>query len=675
MSGMPIKSIENNRLSVVRIKPLCRTAGNTRLIKPSNISLFSRLHEVDGVKVELPFASEFVYQHFLTASLESMPYLAQARKIIQGESAYVSLGGPNGADLTGPEGIHSPPGWDRAYVANLGPFLALCAKGTGFARRAKDAYQNETYGLNDVDIHLPFDINPKITCIDHMVVGGNNFTDLLQNAEGAYRMLMLSFGLKSERGGILLPLSISLLKSFPAPLRDAQGHPVKDANGNQLWENMAGWNYFTNMGVFKDEGKMLRIARFVERKTESRIIGWASRLYIKNIEKGKKASKLIRWLVGRAFMKIYRPGTYSYIGDSFRIGNAYRQLVSNGFRFIEKGLVEQGLIDGPSPLTHVDNTLLKKYMDRVLISIYAPHGGVNLPDKTDLDLRTERGRRDYLKEVKKLNAEKSARLAVEITKEIARQLGILHGAGGDGGGHEDMHALGKIKMVLENPKDGSVIYAVLKLDHVLEIYNDREEQKKLDASIDLKGYKIIAVETDKHGDFERGAPGGGAVRPDNLGYGLRDLHSVDILSHLFGIAMRYPNKINNLEIKDVVYHLHTKIIQEAEFNLLFAHNLGEPIDGKDTAVSGAIYQLNDVFGGGEEGANKLIDIFWREYKKWHGLSARKYASEAYQKIEADPPIYIIKGSYRKHETDERLNEYLNNAANASKNMKAGIKAA
>jgi len=660
MSGMPIKSIEN--------RP--RTAG-----------IFSRLHRVDSTKARLPFETGFVYQHFLNASFERSPSLKQTLEIIQDGSAYVNLGGPNGADLIGPEGIHSPPGWDRAYVANLGPFLALCAKGTGFARRAKDAYQNETYSLNDVDIHLPFDINPKITCIDHMVVGGNNFTDLLQNAEGAYRMLMLSFGLKSERGGILLPLSISLLKSFPVPLRDAQGYALKDANGNQLWENMSGWNYFTNMGVFKDKGKMLRIARFVERKTESRITRWASRLYINNIEKGKKASKLIRWLVGRAFMKIHRPGTYSYLGDSFRIGNAYRQLVSNGFRFIEKGLVEQGLIDSPSPLTHVDNTLLKKYLDRVLISIYAPHGGVNLPDKTDRDIRTERGRRDYLKEVKKLNAEKSARLAVEITKEIARQLGILHGAGGDGGGHLDMHALGKIKMVLENPKDGSVIYAVLKLeknakiDHVLEIYNDREEQEKLDADIDLEGYKIIAAETDKHGDFERGAPGGGAARPDNLGYGLRDLHSVDTFSHLFGIAMRYPNKRNNLEIKDVVHHLHTKIIQEADLNLLFAHNLGEPIDGKDTAVSGAIYQLNDVFGGGEEGANKLAEIFWREYKKWHGLSMNKYASEAYQKIEAAPPVYIIKGSYRKFEAEERLNEYLNDTSNASKYRKPVIKAA
>ncbi|HTY13676.1 MAG TPA: hypothetical protein VMD02_05765 [Candidatus Omnitrophota bacterium] len=641
----------------------------------------------------LPFENDFIFQHFLSASITSLPAMQQIQEIVAGGNSLVSLGGPNGANLTGPEGVFSPPGWDRAYVENLGPFQALCAKGTGFSRAAEDAYQNETYGLARpgsaaaeglatpstqfvaFSNHLPFDINPRAQFFDHVIVGGNNYEDLMENATGAYEMLRLAFGLGRERGGIVMPLSITLLKEFPVPLRDRKGMPVLDKKGEQVWDNMSGWNYFTSSKVFADKDKLLKVGRFVNRWSNSKIIKWASERFITNIQSGKKVSTIIRWLVGRTFMKLHKPGVYTYLADSFRIGNAFRQLVTNGYRTIEKGLTEHGLVSKAemhqarekakayksSPLKHIDNKILKIYMDRVVHAMFAPFGEVELPRINTHDLTTQEGRMAYLREVKDLNPEKSEMIAREITKEIASQLGMLHGTGGNGGGHSAMHMLGKITLTVEEPKTGQTVRIVMKMQeegektYSMDIFADEEEKVPLPKNMDFTGWKVIAVESSKHGNYRMGQPGGGAARPDNLGYGLRDLHSIEVTpSSAICYAVYYPTNINGLPVGDIIYHHHAKIIQEAEMNLLFSPSLGEMIDGEEKPINGAIYQLNDVFGGGEKGAAQLVALFWEEYQKWYALSMSKYASKTYQATEALQPIYLIQHSFRRNQAYEQL---------------------
>lgn len=89
-------------------------------------------------------------------------------------------------------------------------------------------------------------------------------------------------------------------------------------------------------------------------------------------------------------------------------------------------------------------------------------------------------------------------------------------------------------------------------------------------------------------------------------------------------------------------------------NLLFSPSLGEMIDGEEKPINGAIYQLNDVFGGGEKGAAQLVALFWEEYQKWYALSMSKYASKTYQATEALQPIYLIQHSFRRNQAYEQL---------------------
>jgi hypothetical protein len=228
-----------------------------------------------------------------------------------------------------------------------------------------------------------------------------------------------------------------------------------------------------------------------------------------------------------------------------------------------------------------------------------------------------------------------------------------------------MHALGKLKLILEHSVDGRIVYAVIKLQdkekeptYTLELYSDNEEKAALPASLDLGSCKIIAVESDKHGKFRAGSPGGGVARPDNLGFGLRDLHDISTFpQELVSLLSKYPEEINNLNIKEVVRHFHLKMMQEAELNLLFAGNLGEQIGDEMVRVRGGIYQLNALFGAGEEGLKKLTDLFWQEYHKWYGLSAEKYLISLDREIEQHHPIYVIKGSYRIEEARRQLDEY------------------
>ena len=678
MSGMPkLASIDINR-PTSRLRPglIPIRPDSAPLPKISTLPIIHHLHRVDGARVELPFENEFVYQYFLQAVSESIGSQQQIQEVIKGRYAYVSLGGPNGADLTGPEGIHSPPGWDRAYVVNLDAFNAFCAKGVGFARKAKDAYQNQTYGLKESAIHLPFDINTRSQFIDHIVIGGDDYKDILSNATGAYAMLRLAFGLGLERGGMVVPLSIVLIKSFPVPRRDKSGNIIKDQQGNVCWENMAGWNYFTNPQIFDDKSKLERVGRYVRNQTSSRILKWICNRYNKRIENGQKVSRLVRWLVGRAFMKHFAPATYHYLGDSFRIGNAYRQLISNGYAFFEKGLVEQGLVSDlkmqtiinrakkqrVSPLRLVDQALLKAYMDKILATIYQPAGVIRFPVETYCDLGTEEGRIAYLQEIRKMNPEQAEYIAGVIIQEIATQLGILHGVGGSGGGHEEMHPLGKISMVLQDRTTGKIVYVDMKIegdDCVTQIFNDREGCEKIEGEIDLRGYKIVSMEADQHGKYKNGQPGGGAVRPDNLGYGLRDLHSIETSpSYVSRIIESYPTNLHGLEIGEAIYHFHCKIIQEAEMNLLFARNLGDALDGKTIRVPGAVHQLNALFRGGEEGLSLLENIFWNVYQKYYELSMQKYTPEKYQEVDNNQPIYIIHGSYRRKENQRELDEHL-----------------
>jgi hypothetical protein len=668
----------NRSASLSKIALASRRLNTIPLPKTGPLLIINPLHKVDGARVRLPFEAERIYQYFLKQVENSVDALEQIEEVISGRYAYVSLGGPNGADLTGPDIFHSPPGWDRAYAVDLEAFTAFCAKGTGFARSAQDAYQNEIYRFEERRTHIPFDINPHSMFFDHVVVGGNDCEDLLKNAEGANKILKLAFHAgRQERGGMIVPLSIVLIKSFPVPRRNHCGDIIRDLQGNIRWENMAGWDYFTNPQVFSDKAKLQKVARHVRRRTSSRLLKWICSRYEQRIEKGLKVSRFLREQVGRAFMRYFAPAAYHYLGDSFRIGNAYRQLVSNGFHYIESGMVEQGIISrqemltvknrakqlGVPALNLIDPQRIKEYMDKVIVNIYRPAGLIKLTaeDEIAYDLRTGKGRAVYLQAIGKMNPEQSTYLVGKIMEEISAQLGILHGIGGNAGGFSDM-PVGKISLVLQDRTTGKLVFVDLRLEAdqcITEIFNDENKEEMIKGEIDLSNCWIVSMKAKKNGEYKCGAPGGGATRADNLGYGLRDLHSIfDEPKTVESFIKRYPSNLHGLEIGNAIYHLHCKIVQESDLNFIFAEKVIDKVDGEERSVPTALGQLNAIFGGGKAELNLLESAFWATYQKWYERSMRKNASPGYQEIEGKHPIYIIQGSFREKECRQALNAFL-----------------
>jgi hypothetical protein len=643
----------------------------------TSLPITSQLRVVKGKRIELPFANEAEYQCFLEAVVDSLSNYDQVQEIVEGEAAYVNLGGPYGTNLTGLEGVHSLIGWDRAYSVVLGPRKSFCVKGPGASRSKKLSYQAnlESYREDFLEeqedlLHLPHDRNIRAQFKDHENYGGNDQEDLVENALGAYTLLKLAYGIDGRTrgiGGMVLPLGIHQILSFP--------FPKKDKNGNIRWKNVPGWNYFTNIKIMRDKRKIIDVAAMVEAGTKSKVVRFASRRFIKNAKKGKRASRLIRWLVGRAFMKLYKPATYEYIADEFRIGYVYGQLISNGFDFQNISLVEHGLLtekrldeakrQGVSPISLVDNKDLKnKFMDKALSLVFALFGKeIILPENTTFDLQSKEGRLSYLKQVRKLNRKAAREITEQIAKEIGRQLGILHGCGGNGGGIESFHRFGDVIFALEKPDgENRALFVRLRLinskkEYTAEIYD--KNNNYFDSEMDLSNYKIVGIIQGEEGIFGGyGAPGGGITESRNVGFGLRDLHSLATDPEMLTITRFFPDKINGLPIEEQLFHYHNRLVQEVDLELLFARR----VEGdRMQTLKGAFYRLNEIFGGESKQFNMIADAFWGNYNKYFKLSREKYASEVFGKVDRENPIYSFNDTFRALEMKDRIIRHIENA--------------
>jgi|GEM_PF-6231651 len=672
---MPVKSIG------YRIYNVFRNAARRIARRPSHkfqggtLPITSQMFRVDGVKAVPEELAEIyespVYQHFLSQVKETLGDYYQAVEAVVNaeEGVHLFPSGAGAARSMGLDGVRNPIGYDRAfsYLLNIIPDtpgnISLIGKGFGLTRPKDRTYQHEVYRMARVkgnqNRHLVFDIHPSTSIFDHVVTGGNNFDDLVENFVGAFNLMKLIYkveGKNAKLGGILFPLAIQLINEVPLKI---------ERDGKVEWIKLKGWDYFTNPQIF-NRAQLLQIAEVIKWSVATDALS-ASHLkdvarFEELIKEGRQFSDkfdVVRKKIGKAFMEAFAPAGYLSLGDEFRIGNIYRQLVSNKNNYFVNSLIEHGFLSkemlgeaerrGIRPYALLRNKAIKKYMDQVLSDVFKLFGKkIKLPRGCKFDLRTAQGRKSYLTQFRAgNNAVAAGEIAKMMVKEIARQIGVVHGAGGYGGGHQAWHQFGQVEFILENKFDKTQkIRLVLKKDHAPKILD--KERNKLDANLDLSGYEIKGMIAKKYG-AQDGEPGGGVTRDDNVGVGLRDLHSVSVdASEIDNLIRDFPRAVNNLGIREQIFYLYSKMIQEADLQLLF---------GKKGYV-GAFKQLNRIFGGNKEDFNNLVSIFWETYQTYYDLSREKNASAVYRMIDQDPPIVLIRNMFRERQAKKILNRYL-----------------
>ncbi|NQU17455.1 MAG: hypothetical protein HQ564_05240, partial [Candidatus Saganbacteria bacterium] len=363
------------------------------------------------------------YQAFLDAQAVQSSFQTLSA-ISEDNTAFINLGSEyGGLESASKEGVsfYSPIGFDRCVVATPDQGeTALIAKGAGL-RSASESYlftEDIIGSVSTRDQHKPIDVNPSSEDIDlHPLIGGLGYKSSLKEVQGAAALLNLIHGLESgeELGGMILPLAVRRLKKFPIILRGKL----------QL---IKGWNLFTNPDHMTRD-QLLNVGTIVREEAKyagKKITAKVADIFIDRVLYRKRIPRIIRWLVGRTFMKLARPSVYEYVcktGD-FRIGHLHERLVSNG------GLDR----------TEINRELAKLY------AIFKQT--ISLPSETNYDLRTEEGRISYLQQVfsHENNSLAATEICTQIAKETGRQLGILHGAGGHAGGHVYIHQFGEVTL-------------------------------------------------------------------------------------------------------------------------------------------------------------------------------------------------------------------------------------
>jgi hypothetical protein len=496
--------------------------------------------------------------------------------------------------------LYSPERFDRcAVLTDDGGKHTLIAKGSGL-RTWQHAYLAEegiTQPLSQSESHKPIDLNPNPEDTCHPLIGGGTFSGLMKDVNGSLTMQFLAGALGTEEKphGLITPLAIRCLKTFPIIL----GERVKLVRG---------WDFFTNL-KYMSRQQLLNMANSLE--APSGLTGQALRSFKKYTGANKKAPLVVRWLVGRAFMKIKKPAVYEYLcaKGEFRIGHLYDQLV-----------------------TGRSNALMDKAsMDKKVVALYELFGQkVELPAATDHDLSSEEGRAAYLRQIFTYqdNAKAGTALACAIATEIGQQLGILHGAGGHAGGHVYIHHLGKIEMVLENQAERKRIKITL----------DQNKPAKAYDHLDLTGYRVVSMTAGESGQHTFGTVGGGSTRPDNIGYGLRDLGTIrsSVDPDLKKIIYRYPQMIGGLDINTLLEYFHVKLVQQADKDMLFAVRFRQEVaaaGGFTGDTEGAFPQLVRALGGDQTTFQAVQAAFTEGYDKYYTLSREKHALIFYQGLD------------------------------------------
>jgi len=471
---------------------------------------------------------------------------------------------------------YSPRGFDRCYVGNLGD-IYLIVKGGGL-RSSFGAYLEKEHAaeFSRGQNYKPIDINPSPDLFTHLFIGGTSSVASSKEIDGAATQLAMAYGLgETDPAGAIIPLALRPLKSF------AVKTPSEEIT-------LKGWNFFTHP-KYMDASQRLTVAGFVQKfAAEESLSARAASRFIQQTEAGKKVSRLLRWIVGRAFMKLTQPAVYEYVCKMghFRIGHLYEQIISQ-------------------PIGE-NHDRIKNYIDANILQLYSMFSEkLEIPKQTNCDLNNESGRIDYLRQIYNFgkNAESVKRIAVAIASEAGKQLGILHGSGGNAGGHVYAHHLGKIDFQFDGDKIA----------------------------------QMTAVET---GEYEVGAPGGGSTRPDNLGFGLRDLDCLhfSVEGGLKKAIESYPQHFRGLDVQGPITYFHQKMVQQSDLDLLFVTRLRSEVRkaGGFDDLAGAFPQLIQSLGGDRAAYESTTHSFWSAYQKYYELAKEKYAPEYFKKIEADP---------------------------------------
>ena len=509
---------------------------------------------------------------FQALKLDSEAHSAMLNRGLQ----HAGIAGEPDSALEPPIIYFSPKGFDRCFIANL-ENTYLIVKGGGL-RTSLGAYLEQEHAaqFSRSQYYKPIDINPSPDLFTHLFIGGTSTVASAKEIDRAATQLSMLYGLgEPHPEGTIFPLALRPLKTFAVKIGEKE-------------ITLNGWNFFTHP-IYMETNQRVTVAGLVQKfAAEGSLSARAASRFIKRTEAGKKVSLLLRWMVGRAFMKLTQPAVYEYVCKTghFRIGHFFEQLISNP--------------DGKSQAdikTHIDKQL------RQLYAMFAEK--LEIPDQTNYDLTSEAGRIKYLQQINAFgkNADAVKRIVTAIAAEIGKQLGILHGAGGNAGGHVYIHHLGDIEFTFEK---GKIV-------------------------------QMTALET---GEYETGAPGGGSTRPDNVGFGLRDLDCLhfSIEGGLQEVIESYPKEINGLKVHDLVQHFHQKMVQQADLDLLFVTRLRKEVRraGGFGDLAGAFPQLIRSLGGDRPLYELTSGSFWKAYQKYYSLSKEKYAPEYFRKIEADP---------------------------------------
>ncbi|NQU17661.1 MAG: hypothetical protein HQ564_06295, partial [Candidatus Saganbacteria bacterium] len=206
-------------------------------------------------------------------------------------------------------------------------------------------------------------------------------------------------------------------------------------------------------------------------------------------------------------------------------------------------------------------------------------------------------------------------ICTQIAKETGRQLGILHGAGGHAGGHVYIHQFGEVTLTLEHKQTKKQI--------ILKVRANSTEQE-----LDLHDYEISQIEAEQFGRHEFGAVGGGSTRPNNLGFGLRDLISISSSPQKSGtnkLAELFPPEVGGLFIRGALKYFYLKMVQQADLDMLFVCRMRKEVAqaGNLGDMAGSLPLLVQALGGNLQAFESAKAAFFESYQKFYSLSLNK----------------------------------------------------
>jgi len=376
--------------------------------------------------------------------------------------------------------------------------------------------------------------------------------------------------------------------------------------------------------------------------------------------------------IAQAFMGLVQPAVYEYQGQIMpRIGILYENAM-NFYGTLRDLLIERGriaeeeiLVDGARKrykhqveghlvlantpvdpnigLASVKKEAIKQIMDEQIRALYSSAGiEVVIPESTRQDLSLEAGRAAYLREIRALNTPAAERITNLFISHTAKQLGVIHGSGGHGGGNKELSPVGDLFIVFKDSQSGETPYIGARLDYIEEDgftrrrinwHNPGESEQPFG----LERLEPINISSYFEGIMfaEMGFPGGGIVRSDNLSlFGFQDLKTLSLGAEDESIdaffESTHPPELLVRELKPFLRHLYLKCKQVVDLQSLFCSKI--PLVRHPYA--GSIAHFIALSGGTLADYYAARASFMEQYETWRQRAEEEFAPAWFREIEA-----------------------------------------